>query len=421
MLKNSNDTCPFVTSWDNKTPFSFTITKGEGWNGQALSPPVGTVIEAGATYASCLFDYIIVDIHTDPGGKGDYLGTASVSVKGTGDGRYVFDSNNKLVFSYDAAHSKYYGPCEKWVRAQDVSAPGISNGPSVVTNAGWSNGMGNNDAALTEHESFWGLDYGTDAGRWTARGGAIYQSTSLVDKNVGSRAFPIYLSTGSPTWLVKNCQPNACECSNTVAPGVAYNGCWQIDMRVGSSGQGPFCETFYLAERASLEPGVSNYQDGSGSAPGGASREIDIMETRWQPLGPQANCPSAGGTTWSSQFSNVLMGKWADIGGLPMTGFVTFGCLIRDKNMWIYGYTQAGKLWYCSEVILLDNNAYVQKNPFVPYIGTWSSEESSGGFETGYKNFVYLKQDDAKINSLNPKDHPESFGPALRSPIRANL
>ena len=100
-------TCPFVVSFENTTPFSLKVTKGEGWSGQPLSPPVGTVIEANATYAYCLFDYIILDIFSGPGATGDYLGTASVSIRGSGDGRYVFDSNNKLVFSYDAAHSKY--------------------------------------------------------------------------------------------------------------------------------------------------------------------------------------------------------------------------------------------------------------------------------------------------------------------------
>ncbi len=425
MVKNtitSIETCPFVVSFENTTPFSFKVTKGEGWSGHPLSPPVGTVIEANATYGYCLFDYIILDIFSGSGGTGDYLGTASVSIKGSGDGRYVFDSNNKLVFSYDAAHSKYNGDCTKWVRAQTITAPGISNGPPVIPNAGWTNGMGNNSPSLVEHESFWGIDYGTDTGRWTARDGAIYQSTTLVDQNVGSRAYPIYLATGAPTWLVKNCDPNACQCSNTVAPGVAYTGCWQIDMSIGSSGQGPFTETFYLAERANLEPGPSNYQDGSGGAPGGVSREIDIMETRWQPLGPQANCPSAGGTEWSSSFKNVLMGKWKDVGGAPTTGFVTFGCLIRDKSMWIYAYKQNGELWYSSEEIKNDNAAYIQKNPFAAYIGTWADQGTgAGGFETGYKNFVYLEQDDTKIAGKNPKDDPEAFGSALTTSRMSRL
>jgi len=370
-------TCPFVVSFENTTPFSLKVTKGEGWSGHPLSPPVGTVIEANAAHGYCLFDYIILDIFSGSGATGDYLGTASVSIKGSGDGRYVFDSNNKL---------------------------------------------GNNSSSLVEHESFWGIDYGTDAGRWTARDGAIYQSTALVDQNVGSRAYPIYLATGAPTWLVKNCDPNACECSNTVAPGVAYTGCWQIDMSIGSSGQGPFTETFYLAERANLEPGPSNYQDGSGGAPGGVSREIDIMETRWQPLGPQANCPSASGTEWSSTFKNRLMGKWTDVGGAPTTGFITFGCLIRDKSMWMYAYKQNGELWYSSDEIKNDNAAYIQKNPFVPYIGTWANQGTgAGGFETGYKNFVYLDQDDSKLAGKNPKDNPEAFGPALTSSRAARL
>ena len=34
-------------------------------------------------------------------------------------------------------------------------------------------------------------------------------------------------------------------------------------------------------------------------------------------------------------------------------------------------------------------------------------------FETGYKNYIYLAQDDSKIVGKNPKDNPEAFGSVL--------
>ncbi len=402
--------------WNNTTPFSLKVTKGQGISGQDLSPNVGTIIESNSWYNYCLLDYIIIDIFSDSGGKGDYLGTASVSVKGSGDGRYLYDSNNLLVFSYDAAHSSYKGSDPwQWRRAQTVTAPGIANGPCVITNAGWLNGMGNQSSQVTAHQSFWARDYGDDPQRWVAKNQAIYQSTACINSNVGSRAFPIYLSTGSPTWIVKNCEPDSsCNCANTVAPGVAFEGCWQIEMSPGSNGAPPFCETFYLSERANLAPGVSNYQDGAGGAPGGNSREIDIMETRWQPAGPQANCQNAVGNGWNTDWANKLMGKWSDVGGLPLQGFVTFGCYIKNQTLWIYGYKQDGSQWYCSDPIPMNNTSYIQKNPFVPYIGTWAPSGTSGGsFETGYKNFVYLEVDNAKIKGFDPKNNPDHFGPAL--------
>ena len=64
-----------------------------------------------------------------------------------------------------------------------------------------------------------------------------------------------------------------------------------------------------------------------------------------------------------------------------------------------------------------------QKNPFVPYIGTWTNQDLGkpgaykkaipGGFSTSYKNFIYVAEDDAKIKGKNPKDNPEAFGKTL--------
>jgi hypothetical protein len=49
----------------------------------------------------------------------------------------------------------------------------------------------------------------------------------------------------------------------------------------------------------------------------------------------------------------------------------------------------------------------------VPYIGTWWAApppKESGTFRTGYKNFIYLPEDDLKIRGRNPLDNPEYFG-----------
>jgi hypothetical protein len=285
----------------------------------------------------------------------------------------------------------------------DVVAPNLVNGPPIVSND-WSSGMGNTDSKATAGENFWVTDYGvSEEGRWVPTdNGAIAQTTQLIGNNVGSRAYPVLLSSGAPTWTIHNSPP--------YAPGTAFSGCWQVEMKCGSSGTGDFVETFYLAERADLEPGPTHYQDGSGSAPGGNSREIDIMETRWKPGGPQANCPTGGGTGWNTEWSNQQMGDWNDVGGLPMTDYVTFGCLIRGDNLWIYGYKPDKSQWFCSSAIPNNNTSYTQKYPFVPYIGTWSSAHNPGDFQTSYRNFVYLTEDDNKIKDKNPKDNPDAFG-----------
>ena len=64
--------------------------------------------------------------------------------------------------------------------------------------------------------------------------------------------------------------------------------------------------------------------------------------------------------------------------------------------------------------MFITNTTYVQEGNFVAYIGTWGPGGKSGGFSTGYNNFIYLPQDDAKIVGKNPKDNPEAFGPALK-------
>jgi hypothetical protein len=189
-----------------------------------------------------------------------------------------------------------------------IQPPPPEPAPPIITNQGWSNGQGNTDSKPVVGESFWVQDYGMDEpGRWNPEGGAIYQSTAKLSgssDNLGSRGYPIRVDKGAPTWTVVG------------GVGVAFEGLWQIDIKIGSDGTGNFCETFYLAERYDPTWGPDYYSDGMGGGddeaqktkkvpkfgnpPKAYSREIDIMETRWAPTGPAINLPTGGGTAWRS-------------------------------------------------------------------------------------------------------------------------
>lgn len=275
--------------------------------------------------------------------------------------------------------------------------------PSFISNAGWNNGLGNNESTLVVGNSYWGADYGAD--RWSIHDGVAYQTTAPSEYGgIGSRAFAFKLLSLAPDYKTGDGLGNAME------------GVWQIDIKIGSNGDNGFCETFYLAERFNLTPEVSNYYDGSGGGQNQWSREIDILETHWKPDGPQINVSYCEGHNqyWNNQmYQSQQMGQWSDIGGVPSKDFVTFGALIRNHNLWIYAYKPDGTLWYCTDAIPNNNTEYVQEGVFVPYIGTWNVE-GNVVFETGYNNFIYLDKDNPKIAGKNPKDNPEAFGPALK-------
>lgn len=402
MVGLSLNTCansdPFITKWVNTTNYDLTITKGEAFDGQKLNPPIGTVLHPGDAFDYALFDWVTVDINSS---SGAYKGTASIAVAGSGDGQYLLDSNNLLTFTYDASESTYTSD-DPWdqIHGEDITAD-IT--PKIISDDGWDNGLGNSESALVAGNDYWGLDYGDD--KWSIKDGAAYLTTKTGQYNdVGSRAFPFLLNTASPDYDISAADDH----------GAAMDGVWQIDMKIGSNGGGDFCETFYLAERKNMEPGVNNYLDGSGSAPGGIGREIDIMETKWQSTGPQINLPNGGGTSWNpnSEYINYLAGQWVDDGGAPATDFTTFGAYINDGNLWIYAYKTDGTQWYCTDAIPLDSD-YDQTGDFVPYIGTWGKAGSSDVFETGYNHYVYLPTTDSRIAGKNPKDNPEAFGPTL--------
>lgn len=309
-------------------------------------------------------------------------------VKYTENGRdpnYVFSQIPTLQYINNATF-KILGTLSKFV-------------PPIITNNGWQSGMKNSDATFTPGVSFWVQDYGMDEpGRWTvdSRAQSIRQSTQMISgRNVGSRAYPMRKDGDGYAGGV----------------GVAYDGVWQIDIKIGSNGGGELCETFYLSERRNFAPGPVNYLDGSGSAQGGVGREIDIMETRWQPAGPHINLPNYAGEGWSTKYGSRLLGRWSDIGGAPMRTFATFGAYIRGNNLWVYAYKEDGSLWYSSDAIPLNSN-YEQKGPFAPYIGTWGGQP--GNFYTEYKNFIYAPT--SKIpEGVNPKDDPAGFYAAVYS------
>ena len=295
----------------------------------------------------------------------------------------------------------------------EYQAPQLSD--YLITNTGWISGMGNSYGTYVPNASFWVQDYGISEqpNRWTVdqSNSAIAQTTTTINGNSGSRAYPVIQSS-----------------DGSYLPGVgdAKDGVWQIDMQLGADGTGNqtstnnwFCETFYLAERKDLTPGPANYLDGSVSSTGGPGaagfgREIDIMETHWKPLGPQVNLPNGGGSSWNpDSYQEVQMANWSDIGNIPMTsGFITFGAYINGNNLWLYAYKADGTQWYSSDAIPL-NSSYTQTGDFVPYIGTWTPTAGiPSTFSTKYKNFIY-KPTSAIPSGVNPKDTPEQFWSAV--------
>jgi len=275
--------------------------------------------------------------------------------------------------------------------------------------------MGNLDSDPTDGDCFWVQDYGMDeVGRWIVDPQAgLFQSTANINGNCGSRAYPVRLAKDGSNW----------KGLEGIGAGI----------QIGSNGSGTntFCETFYLAERNSLEWGPQHYGDGSGYA-SYTSREIDIMETKWHNGGVNLNLPTAGGTTWNPQVdwqaivaNRITPGQWpmwSDVGGAPTKYPILFGCLIWNDKLWLFAYPadpnkNPWKQWYCTKAIPKNNSSYVQKYPFVPYIGTWcdSSNKQSGGFNTEYNEFTFWdKSYISKVvkisqDGVNPYDNPDEF------------
>jgi|GEM_PF-3022617 len=395
------DDDPFIQHWLNGSDYTLTVVDGSPWPGQDLAPASSTEIGPNTENDWVLFNQLSINITS---ADGTYIGTADVNVNNG----VVSDKNELIQFTYNDDKSYYEGE-SVWdnYRFFDLS---VTAAPDYISNKGWSNGLGNNESDLIAGDSYWGIDFNPT--NWSIKTDVDGEQAAFVSTKDngyggrGGRSFPFKLEEGAPNY------------QETSGIGDAKDGLWQIDMQIGSNGDDGFCETFYLAERNNLSPGTANYMDGSGDAPGGNGREIDIMETKWKPEGPQLSLSNtAGGSGWSDDpaYSNLMYGKWSDegIGGAPNPDFVTYGAFIRDNNLWIYAYKPDGTQWFCTDAIPNNNPGYVQTGDFVPYIGTWQLDGTKV-FETGYKNFIYLSQDDAKIVGKNPKDNPESFGPNLK-------
>lgn len=408
----ANDNGDYIMAWSiaNGQGVSLKVTGGQAAGDGQLSPPAGQYINEGYPYQYVVFSSLNVDIYTGASGGGEKLGSTTITMKTDAKGNvFPLDSKNLLTLTYNPGKSQYPVPGKTYnLNWFDITYNGNAP-PSVITNTGWNSGLGNTDSKATTNESFFVADYGDENGRWTANGGAIYQTTKVISNSTSSRIYAVKLVDNGTDWSFEE------------GIGVAKDGLWQIDIKIGSDGLAPFCETFYLAERKNLAPGVPNYLDGNGGGDGKSfGREIDVMETQWQtnPPGPQASLSNhKGGTAWNTtEIQNLLIGKWTDIGGAPNKDFATYGVLIRDNNLWIYTYKPDGSVWYCSDAVPNTNPSYNQEGNFVAYIGTWRKDpqQTTTGFSTGYNNFIYLSQDDPKIEGKNPKDNPEAFGPALK-------
>jgi hypothetical protein len=468
------DDNPCIMQWGIAEEYGFAlqVTGGTPYTGQNLNPPVGTILvpSSGASYGYVIFNSLNMNIWAANGtplgsitAKTKYVNSGDVPPPGIASGQnYPYSSGNfsestylqgaTLQFTYNASKSTPGNDAwsERWWYDLSIFPAAFNIGPAVIPNAGWSNGLGNAESIGVSGLNFWGIDYGMDFipntsdpedYRWYAENGAIWQSTkNIKGYGSGSRAYAVQLTQDATTG----------EWSATDGTGVAYDGCWQIDIKIGSNGTlnslvggaQTFCETFYLAERRALYPGVANYLDGSSAGGSGNNsqygREIDIMETSWNGYGattstapgPQVNLPNGNATGWLQDPQNGQNGvnqkaaDWSAVGGAPTSDFVTFGVLIKDDQIWFYANKPNGDQWYSIGPIAKTNTAYQQEGKFVPYIGTWNNTNPStsapnGGFDTGYKNFVYVANSDAKIAGFNPKDHPEKFGSVLK-PLTIN-
>jgi hypothetical protein len=397
-------------TWVNKTNYTYKFT---AVTGSKASPSVGTTILPGGTLKNINGLSWTIDIYDSTGAT---KLASSLGKLICASNNYIMDSNYLTVWQYNETASKADGYKNSWLDMETILAP------PVITNSGWTSGMGNSLSVATEGNSFWGIDYGFEDGRWTRTGDAIYQLNKGIPYNggvnYGSRAYPVTLGT---------------DFAASPGPGGAMDGLWQIDIKVGTSGSSDnsYCETFYLAERSNPGVGTSNYKDGSpDGGDAGWGLEIDIMETRWNAggtkLGPQINLPTGLGgvnttfTGWTtdSTFYNTVLKLWSEIGGAPNADFATYGALIRGDSLWIYAYKPDGSVWYSTPEIKRSGE-YKHTSPLYPYIGTWASPTKLGTknideeSKTGYKNYIYLNQDDSKIAGLNPYDNPASFGKTL--------
>ena len=415
------DNSKMVWSIDKSQQVSLKIGNGSG----GISPAVGSLLNPGEIWTGVSTgadDWLVCNIYAQPDSSG-YLNTTTIHIKSEGkdlpapqgtDGQG--NPDGFLVFTHikDTLGMPWY----------TIKSTQVIPTPPVIDNVGWNSGETGKDPFATPG-SYWVQDYNfDDKGRWSVKDGAIYQntdsSTIAEQPTYGSRAYPVNILNDNYD-------------IDSLANGVAYNGVWQIDIKIGSTGalnkqsggEMQFCETFYLAERVNMMWNNKYYLDGSdegGSSAGSQyGREIDIMETSWNggsktEVGPQFNLPNGKNTGWNinnpiTTAKGIMKAQWSQFYGAPATDFATFGVAILDDGLYFYGYKGDTQIYAYGPVV--EDNTYKQVGPFVPYIGTWCLKDNRtpGGFETGYKNFIYKSKSDV---TGNPIDNPESFGPGLK-------
>ena len=406
-----------------------------GWNtGPNGSPAQGSpALEAGAVYGYVSTgdqNWLSINGYSEAGGDQGYLFNETIEIDG---GKPVPQAASKcqncLTFEY--VKDTIIAPATTPVHYYNVSFVN-KTAPYTEGLIDWTSGQTGKVPG-----SVWTSDYNfEDSGRWTSDGTSTVQGTQETGGpqygyNYGSRAYPVN---------VLDAQYN----TDDNAYGVAMNGVWQIDIKIGSNGGSSspdnlFCETFYLAERVNQYWDNKYYLDdspqGGSRANSQYGREIDIMETKWKPEGPQANLPNgnpsdpASHMSWNTDLSgtdgyNKQESTWDKVytAGFPnATTYATFGVAILDEGLYFYAYDDQGNWLYADGPHPEKNDSYKQTGPFVPYIGTWTDQDLGtkgaykqgipGGFSTSYKNFVYKTV--AEMNGKNPLDNKDAYGPAL--------
>lgn len=400
---SSTDNSKMVWSIDDSQQISLRAGNASG----GASPSSQTILNPGDVWQSVSTgtdDWLVLDIFASPKAQ-NYINTTTVHIK-TGAPVGTDSSGNPdgfLTFTYvkDTLGMPWY----------TIKSTQVVTTPPIISND-WTNGLDNNNKTLEVPDSYWVQDYGfDDVGRWKTDGTAVYQSTAAStiaqQPTFGSRGYPVHILN------------DKYEVDST-AHGTAFDGVWQIDIKIGSNGLSTnlYCETFYIAERANLVWGASNYSDGSDAGgPAGYSREIDIIETKWNggsttEIGPQFNLPNGDNTGWNTDneittAKGLMKAQWSQFYGAPASDFATFGVAILDNGLYFYGYKGDTQIYSYGPVVEKNSN-YTQKSPFVPYIGTWtdSTTTTPGGFSTGYKNFIYKSKDNI---TGNPVDNPNNF------------
>jgi len=406
-----------------------------GWNtGPNGSPQQNSpALEAGAVYGYVSTgddNWLSINGYSEAGGTQGYLFNETIEIDG---GKPVPQDKTKapkncmdcLTFEY--VKDTIISPATTAVHFYNVS---FINKAAPYTEGliDWTSGQTGKVPG-----SVWTSDYNfEDKGRWTSDGTSTVQGTqqtgdSVYGYNYGSRAYPVN---------VLDAQYN----TDDNAYGVAMNGVWQIDIMIGSNGGSSspdnlFCETFYLAERVNQYWDNKYYLDdspqGGSRANSQYGREIDIMETKWQKEGPQANLPNGNTSdpkshmSWNTDLSgtdgyNKQESTWDKVytAGFPnATTYATFGVAILDEGLYFYAYDDEGNWLYADGPHVEKNDSYIQTGPFVPYIGTWTNQDTKtqpgleGGFSTSYKNFIYKKKTEV---SGNPITNKSGFGPGLK-------